>query len=51
MGGWRQQQPDCCPPPMTCSLVLPLAGWKIEDKMLGIFSKCLPALGNLQALQ
>ncbi|XP_025070139.1 leucine-rich repeat-containing protein 71 isoform X3 [Alligator sinensis] len=27
-----------------------MRGWKIEDKMLGIFSKCLPALGNLQAL-
>uniref|UniRef100_A0A8C0IXY4 Leucine rich repeat containing 71 n=1 Tax=Chelonoidis abingdonii TaxID=106734 RepID=A0A8C0IXY4_CHEAB len=28
-----------------------LRGWKIEEKMLGVFSKCLPALANLQAVQ
>uniref|UniRef100_A0A8C4WL64 Leucine rich repeat containing 71 n=1 Tax=Gopherus evgoodei TaxID=1825980 RepID=A0A8C4WL64_9SAUR len=27
-----------------------LRGWKIEEKMLGVFSKCLPALANLQAV-
>nr|XP_025035891.1 leucine-rich repeat-containing protein 71 isoform X1 [Pelodiscus sinensis] len=27
-----------------------LRGWKIEEKMLGVFSKCLPALANLQAI-
>ncbi|XP_068778164.1 leucine-rich repeat-containing protein 71 isoform X2 [Struthio camelus] len=27
-----------------------LRGWKIEEKMLGILSKCLPTLANLQAL-
>ncbi|XP_067169275.1 leucine-rich repeat-containing protein 71 [Apteryx mantelli] len=27
-----------------------LRGWKIEEKMLGILSKCLPALANLQAV-
>uniref|UniRef100_A0A8C8SSS1 Leucine rich repeat containing 71 n=1 Tax=Pelusios castaneus TaxID=367368 RepID=A0A8C8SSS1_9SAUR len=27
-----------------------MRGWKIEEKMLGVFSKCLPALANLQAL-
>uniref|UniRef100_A0A674K2B1 Leucine rich repeat containing 71 n=1 Tax=Terrapene triunguis TaxID=2587831 RepID=A0A674K2B1_9SAUR len=27
-----------------------LQGWKIEEKMLGVFSKCLPALANLQAV-
>uniref|UniRef100_A0A8C3RVB5 Leucine rich repeat containing 71 n=1 Tax=Chelydra serpentina TaxID=8475 RepID=A0A8C3RVB5_CHESE len=28
-----------------------MRGWKIEEKMLGVFSKCLPALANLQAVQ
>uniref|UniRef100_A0A8C3RTQ3 Leucine rich repeat containing 71 n=1 Tax=Chelydra serpentina TaxID=8475 RepID=A0A8C3RTQ3_CHESE len=27
-----------------------MRGWKIEEKMLGVFSKCLPALANLQAV-
>ncbi|XP_065430275.1 leucine-rich repeat-containing protein 71 isoform X4 [Chrysemys picta bellii] len=27
-----------------------LRGWKIEEKMLGVFSKCLPTLANLQAV-
>ncbi|XP_067425519.1 leucine-rich repeat-containing protein 71 [Emydura macquarii macquarii] len=27
-----------------------MRGWKIEEKMLGVFSKCLPALANLQAI-
>ncbi|XP_062453591.1 leucine-rich repeat-containing protein 71 [Rhea pennata] len=27
-----------------------LRGWKIEEKMLGILSKCLPTLANLQAV-
>ncbi|XP_064354878.1 leucine-rich repeat-containing protein 71 [Dromaius novaehollandiae] len=27
-----------------------LRGWKIEEKMLGILSKCLPPLANLQAV-
>ncbi|XP_069846343.1 leucine-rich repeat-containing protein 71 isoform X2 [Dipodomys merriami] len=26
------------------------AGWKVDDRMLGIFSKCLPALSQLQAI-
>ncbi|EMP31343.1 Platelet endothelial aggregation receptor 1 [Chelonia mydas] len=27
-----------------------LRGWKIEERMLAVFSKCLPALANLQAV-
>ncbi|XP_043391207.1 leucine-rich repeat-containing protein 71 isoform X5 [Chelonia mydas] len=32
----------------VCNLFLP--GWKIEERMLAVFSKCLPALANLQAV-
>ncbi|XP_040508447.1 leucine-rich repeat-containing protein 71 isoform X5 [Gallus gallus] len=28
----------------------PAAGWKVEEEMLGVLSKCLPALGNLKTL-
>ncbi|XP_077012653.1 leucine-rich repeat-containing protein 71 isoform X5 [Tamandua tetradactyla] len=27
-----------------------IRGWKVEDRILGIFSKCLPALSQLQAI-
>uniref|UniRef100_A0A8V1AAK1 Leucine rich repeat containing 71 n=1 Tax=Gallus gallus TaxID=9031 RepID=A0A8V1AAK1_CHICK len=27
-----------------------LRGWKVEEEMLGVLSKCLPALGNLKTL-
>ncbi|OXB69805.1 UNVERIFIED_CONTAM: hypothetical protein H355_015610 [Colinus virginianus] len=27
-----------------------LRGWRVEEEMLGVLSKCLPALGNLQTL-
>ncbi|XP_012588880.1 PREDICTED: leucine-rich repeat-containing protein 71 isoform X2 [Condylura cristata] len=27
-----------------------IRGWKLEDRILGIFSKCLPALSQLQAI-
>ncbi|XP_040608480.1 leucine-rich repeat-containing protein 71 isoform X3 [Mesocricetus auratus] len=28
-----------------------IRGWKVEDRILGIFSKCLPALSQLQAIK
>lgn len=28
-----------------------LSGWKVEDRILGIFSKCLPSLSQLQAIK
>lgn len=31
------------PPPST--------GWKVEERILGIFSKCLPPLSQLQAIK
>ena len=30
---------------------LPSAGWKVEERILGIFSKCLPSLSQLQAIK
>lgn len=36
-------------PEMT--LVFLLSGWKVEDRILGIFSKCLPSLSQLQAIK
>lgn len=27
------------------------SGWKVEDRILGIFSKCLPSLSQLQAIK
>lgn len=32
-------------------LTLSLAGWKIEEDMLGVLSQCLPTLAGLQAVQ
>lgn len=29
----------------------PPAGWKVEERILGIFSKCLPPLSQLQAIK
>lgn len=28
-----------------------IRGWKIEERILGIFSKCLPSLSQLQAIK
>lgn len=28
-----------------------IRGWKVEDRILGIFSKCLPSLSQLQAIK
>lgn len=29
----------------------PFLGWKVEERILGIFSKCLPPLNQLQAIK
>lgn len=34
-----------------CLPSLPSAGWKVEERILGIFSKCLPSLSQLQAIK
>lgn len=54
MGGERPHLgalPPICPPHPVPLTSLSLAGWKIEEDMLGVLSQCLPALAGLQAVQ
>ena len=45
--GWLRPRLEAFLP----SHLLHSAGWKVEEEMLGVLSKCLPALGNLKTLK
>ena len=39
------------PPGLRRRPPFPSAGWKVEERILGIFSKCLTSLSQLQAIK